>query len=248
MPFNIKKLGAFDGTLSGIDRSHLADLEVLSYNERNEAWRSGLFTWQGWPVETSITGETYVIGDETQIPYETPYTDRVAFVTGVDALSADWVNMWYHRHGVGDPKDPRDVWELGVPSAASIGAQGAPPYARSGRWVYGTGLRSAYPNSARMELFSPTFDLTLPVSDAYTNDNPNSFFLIFHEWLDLADANDVVKIDVIRPTTPADLLTRVTGQDKQTIKLTPDRNNAFNTTGSWRRVVVPLNIVATAEI
>ncbi len=243
VPFNIKKLGAYEGALSWLSRSHLADLEAVSYNERNEAWRSELFTWQGWPIETSLDGQSYIIADETQIPFETPYTDRVVFVTGVDALSPDWVNMWYHRHGEGDPNDERDVWELGVPDANTQGAQAAPPYARSGRWVYGTGLRSSYPNNARMELYSPKFDLTLPVNEAFTNDNANSFFLVFHEWLNLADPNDVVRVEVIRPSTPADINTRVTGQDKQTLTLVPDRNNSHNTTGDWRRVIVPLNIV-----
>ncbi|HMO03026.1 MAG TPA: S8 family serine peptidase [Kiritimatiellia bacterium] len=243
VPFNIKKFGAYQGAISWLSRSHLADLEVVSYNERNEAWRSQLFTWQGWPIETSLDGQSYIIADETQIPFETPYTDRVVFVTGVDALSPDWVNMWYHRHGEGDPNDERDVWELGVPDARSQGAQAAPPYARSGRWVYGTGLRSSYPNNARMELFTPKFDLTLPVTEAFTNDNANSFFLVFHEWLNLADPNDVVRVEVIRPSTPADINTRVTGQDKQTLTLVPSRNNSHNTTGDWRRVIVPLNIV-----
>jgi hypothetical protein len=46
---------------------------------------------------------------------------------------------------------------------------------------------------------------------------------------------------VIRPTTPADVYTRETGAGKQSITVLPERNFAFNTTGDWRRVIVPLD-------
>ncbi|HMP89555.1 MAG TPA: S8 family serine peptidase [Kiritimatiellia bacterium] len=163
--------------------------------------------------------------------------------SGVDAQLVSNIGLWYHRHGNGDPNDPRDVWELGVPYNNAVGIQGAPRYAYSGRWVYGTSLKGFYPNDARMELYSPLFSLALPSLDS-TDDNPNTFHLVFHEWLDLADANDIVKIEALRPQTPADVLTRTTGTNKPIITVLGERNFAYNTTGDWRRVIVPLNIAA----
>ncbi|MCO6400976.1 MAG: S8 family serine peptidase [Verrucomicrobia bacterium] len=245
VPYNLKRLGAWQGHMSWLQRSHIADLEALSYDERNEAWRTGLFTWQGWPIETTFTNESYVVGDETVIPFETPNPDRLVFITGVDALAPDWTNMWYHRYpvGYGDPRDPRDVWELGIPAPSVSASNSAPPYAYSGRWVYGTKLSGFYPRDAIMELYSPIFDTRAPDPDSPHPDNTNPYFLMFHEWLDLADSNDVVRVDIVRPGSPADVYTRVSGLDRPTISLIPNRNNSANTQGKWRRVIVPLNVV-----
>ncbi len=245
VPYNLKRLGAWNGHLAQLQRSHIADLEVLSYDERGEAWRTGLFTWQGWPIETTFTNEEYVIGDETVLPYETPDPDRLVYITGVDALSPDWTNMWYHRYplGMGGPKDARDVWELGIPVPVTAATNSAPPYAYSGRWVYGTKLTGYYPRDAIMELYSPIFDTRAPDPQSTQPDNTNPYFLMFHEWVDLADSNDVIRVDIVRPGSPADVYTRVSGLDRPTITLIPNRNNAANTKGKWRRVIAPLNVV-----
>jgi hypothetical protein len=246
VPFNIKPWAASVGALPYVTRAHIADLEVMSYPERGESWRAGLFTWQGWPIETTYTSEYYVIGDETEVPFETPYPDRVVFQTGVDALVPDWTNLWYHRYplGLGTPRDPRDAWELGIPSNVSPAPTSAPPYAYSGRWVYGTKLTATYPNDAIMELYSPIFDLTVPDPYSIHQTNHNSYFLMFHEWLDLADSNDIVRVDLIRPGTPADVNTRVSGLSRPGITLVANRNASANTAGSWRRVLVPLDVAA----
>jgi len=249
VPFTLTRLGTWGGFSPNRIRPAMADMEALSYQEKVHGWRMYFaygkesMSWQGYPLETTLENQVYLIGDETEWTVEVPDTNRYIYITGVDAYSADWINMWYHRNGDGgNPQDPSDLWELGIPDPASLGENGAPPIARSGRWVYGTNLRGPYANDAVMELYSPVFSLSLPSSTA-TSTNENSFFLIFHEWLDLADANDVVKVDVIRPSTPADVYTRVTGVNKQTLNVVPARNFAFNTTGDWRRVVVPLNVV-----
>ncbi len=245
VPYNVKRLGAWPGRMNWLTRPHIADLEVLSYVDRGEAWRSQLFTWQGWPIETSFTNENYVIGDETRAPFETPYTDRVVYVTGIDALSPDWTNLWYHRYplNLGDPRDDRNVWQLGIPILTGSNSNSAPPYAYSGRWVYGTRLNGFYPSAATMELYSPIFNTLVPDPSTPHPDNANAFFLMFHEWLDLADSNDFVRVDIVRPSTPADIATRVSGLNRPTITVVPNRNSAANTQGKWRRMIVPLNSV-----
>jgi hypothetical protein len=52
-----------------------------------------------------------------------------------------------------------------------------------------------------------------------------------------------VKVDLIRPETPADVFSRVSGVGKPAREILFERNNAFNTSGTWRRVVAPLDIV-----
>jgi hypothetical protein len=244
LPFNFLRLGADPGQQFWLTRGFMSDFEVMSYNERVESRRLQLFTWQGWPIETTLTNQYYVIGDETLVPFEDPNTNRIIYVTGVDAMSPDWTNLWYNRYPLqlGNPNDSRNVWQLGIPDNRTIGVAGAPPYAYSGRWVYGTQLDGPYPNDAQMELYSPIFSLTLPNPSAANPTNPNSFFLVYHEWLDLADANDKVYVDLVRPSTPADVATRVSGQNRPTINIVPPRNNSANTTGSWRRVIVPLDV------
>ncbi len=248
VPYSIKKLGTWQGALPIPRRPAVADLEALSYQERLHGFRMGsgygknYMPWQGYPLETTHTNEYYNIGDETQFPVEEPNSNRFVYITGVDAYSADWTNMWFHRHGVGDPQDNRDVWQLGRPDNSAVGTNGAPPYAYSGRWVYGTDLDGSYPNNALMELYSPIFDLKLPSLTSTDTNNLNSFFLLFHEWVDLADPNDVIKVDIVRPSTPADIATRVAGLDRPDIPILPPRNNQANTHGKWRRVVTPIEI------
>ena len=55
----------------------------------------------------------------------------------------------------------------------------------------------------------------------------NSYFLVFHEWLDLNDSNDVVRVEAVRPETPADINTRQTGVDKPVLPVLPNRNNMY---------------------
>jgi hypothetical protein len=249
IPFTLKRIGTWGGTLPFMQRPPIADMETLSYHERLHGWRMGIqyvgrnLPWQGYPLETTHVGQYYVIGNESVFPVEDPNTNRILYITGVDAYSPDWINMWFHRHGIGDPQDPRDVWQLGRPSNIALGTNGAPPYAYSGRWVYGTSLEGAYPPDAIMELYSPIFDLLLPNGSATDTNNQNSFFLMFHEWVDLADSKDVIRVDAVRPVTPADVATRVSGLNRPAISLVPNRNNTANTRGKWRRSIVPLDIL-----
>jgi len=249
IPFTLKRIGTWGGSLAYMVRPPIADFESLSYHERLHGWRMGdqlvgrNLPWQGYPLETTHQSQYYVIGNESVFPVEDPNTNRIVYVTGVDAFSPDWINMWYHRHAIGDPLDAKDVWQLGRPSNEILGTNGAPPYAYSGRWVYGTALNGAYSANAIMELFSPVFDLKLPNASATDTNNQNSFFLMFHEWVDLADSNDYIRVDVVRPDTPADVATRVSGLNRPTISLIPNRNNTANTGGKWRRVIVPLDII-----
>lgn len=261
VPFTMTRLGTWPGRLPGMGlrgRAPIADFEALSYHERVHGWRMGIqygslnIPWQGYPLETTHLEQYYVIKDETVYPVEDPNTNRIVYAIGVQALVPDWTNMWWHKHGIGDPQDPRDLWQLGRPSNLSIGTNGAPPYAYSGRWVYGTSLSGAYGPNSVMELYSPIFSLTLPPTFERTKPagpflspfyHENSFFLVFHEWVDLADSNDFIRVDAVRPETPADVATRVSGATRPAINLVANRNNAANTKGSWRRVIVPLDIL-----
>ena len=168
---------------------------------------------------------------------------------GVDAERPDLVDLWYHRYGLDTPNDIRDVWELGYPLNNLVGISGAPAYAYSGRYCYGTDLDGTYPNNAQMELYSPLFDLLVPSADTvYPNpEDPGVFlgpyFLMFHEWLELADSEDSVRVEIVRPSTPSEITSRATGVGRPIRQILPERNNADNTTGTWRRVIVPLDIV-----
>lgn len=164
---------------------------------------------------------------------------------GVEALLSGETTLWYHRFGGEDPFDVRDVWELGMPDNLAL-PDGVPPYAHSGRWVYGTDVNGSYPNDARMELYSPLLDLTIPQPNGTSTNgnNRNSYFLVFYEWLDLADSNDVVMVDAIRPVEESEVLQRKPGLAKPVLPVLPARNNAFNTKGKWRKVVQPLDMLA----
>lgn len=253
LPFSFVRIGTYPGMMPRA-RGIIADFEVLSYNERIPAWRLGndyameVMPWQGYPIESTLDMQNYQMGNELIIPFEHPDTNRFVFNMGVDALVPDWTNLWYHRASNGDRLDPQNAWALGRPDPRSAGTpQQVPSTAYRGRWVYGTNLRGAYPNDAVMELYSPLFNLTLPTENSTSSNNLNNFFLIFHEWLDLADANDVVKVEVVRPGTPADIATRVSATNKPALTVVPERNVAFNTTGQWRRVIAPLDIVANEQ-
>ena len=189
-------------------------------------------------------------------PYDLPYQGHPAGVymttsvifgiegVGVDTVVADKTLLWYHRYGGENPLDTRDVWELGVPDQSTIGTSAAPRYAYSGRWCFGTDLNGYYPNSAVMELYSPLFHLTIPPTNSTGTNVMNSFHLVFHEWLNLKDTNDTVRVDIVRPQTPADVADRRSGATRAMVPLLQTRNNSFNTTGAWRRVTVPLDVVA----
>ncbi|MBU0679071.1 MAG: hypothetical protein KJ626_13255 [Verrucomicrobia bacterium] len=254
IPFVYNRIGTWPGDdLVGTPpRAPIADFEVLSYNDRVHGDRMLNFKgytvpWQGYPLETTLTNVTWTIGDESfGFPYEDPHTNRIIYITGVDAFYADWYYLWFHRHGVGDPEDPKDEWELGTPDPSEMTSEKAPPWAHSGRWCYGTDLNGTYANSARMELYSPLIDLDIPSANSTDPANSNSWHLVFHEWLNLADVNDIVRIEVIRPKTPADIYTRSEGQNP-VLTVLPNRNSAYNTSNDWRRVVVPLDIVGNAS-
>ena len=222
IPFAYKPIG----TPYFTNVSAIAGMETLSWVDRNGAAPLGL-AWQSYPLEITV-------GTIDGLPL---------FFSGVDAWLPQMQQQWWHRHGGENAEDPRDEWELGTPSQASLGEQGAPPYAYRGRWVFGTDLDNTYPNNANMQLFSPLFDLILPCDDCTAVGLETSYFLEFYEWLDLADANDAVRIELIRPTSPADVQNRRAGVDKPPIPVLANRNNQHNTDGQWRRVRVPLDIV-----
>lgn len=153
--------------------------------------------------------------------------------TGYDAIQPQYTNLWWH------PNSGEGQWFLGQPDGTN------PPTAYKGRWCFGTDINNVYDNNSVLELYSPIFSLTLPSVDS-TAVNPNGFYLVFHEWLDLADSGDSVRIECVRPYTAADVATRKSGTfpvSRPTLTILPDRNNAYNTEGEWRRVVVSLESV-----
>jgi len=227
-PYNYVRIGPVYGALPG-ERGFIANMESLRHEHGIYALGLGL-PWEVWPHPDSPV----FVGTPPNPQY------------GIETRTPGDTMLWYSKHEIGDPADSRNVWELGVPNPGTAGDNAVPPYAYSGRWVFGTSLSGAYPNNAKMSLYSPLMDLTLPLDAirAAFPDNENAFHLVFHEWLDLADANDQVKVDMVRPTTPADIATRVTGQDKTVVTILGTRNFAFNTTGTWRRVIAPLPIAA----
>jgi hypothetical protein len=206
-------------------RGLIANMESLRHDDGIYAIGMGL-PWESWPHPDSFVG---VSGGDPE--------------PGVETRVPSQIRLWYSRHGVGDEHDPRNVWELGVPDNSIVGTVRAPAYAYSGRWVFGTDLNGNYPNDATMELYSPLFSLELPNPNS-SSTNMGSYFLIFHEWLDLADANDKVKVDVLRPRTSADITTRRSDTNRPPITIVGERNYAYNTTGHWRRVIAPLDPVA----
>ncbi|HNR95177.1 MAG TPA: kelch repeat-containing protein [Kiritimatiellia bacterium] len=248
MPFAFNRIGTDMGGYSPPLRGAIANLEALSYVDRVHAFRMGAllstayFPFQGYPLETCLDYKQAEISDNwTDQPYDDNNTNMLLWIIGVDAISPDWTNLWYHRAGFEDPDDSMDVWALGVPNNSSLGPIAAPPYAHSGRWCYGTGLTGPYPNDAVMELYSPIVNLNVPAVNGTSTNNMNSYFLVFYEWLHLADSNDYVKIDAVRPETDADVRTRKPGLNKPVITVLGRRSNSSNTRGSWRKVVVPLD-------
>lgn len=224
IPFGYNKIGPMPIAGDVFSRGALASMESLRNDDGIYAGGYGL------PYENHVQPDAvvHVLAEGLEI--------------GVSAHRADQKDLWYHRFGGEDPFDARDVWELGVPDGTAIASNGAPAYAYSGRWCWGTSLHSTYPNDAIMELYSPLISLKIPAENG-TATNLNSYFLVFHEWLDLSDSNDVVRVDAVRPETPADINTRSTGINKPALPVLANRNASYNTRGHWRRVVVPLDTV-----
>jgi hypothetical protein len=222
--YTYKRFGGVNAAY-GYDRPYVADFESIEYYARTGA--------NDHPMVLGLVGE----GHEGATGM---------FDSGYDSYSSEYTDLWWHRYGVGNPLDPRDVWQLGTPHPDNLSTNAAPPCAHSGRWCYGTNLKGYYPDDAIMELYSPLFSLTLPDNQSSDPANMNRLYLEFYEWLHLADTNDVVWIDVIRPSTLSDVRTRTPGVSppRPTINLLDRRNNAYNTTGEWRRVILPLQRVA----
>lgn len=222
IPYAYKRIGT-PNSFGFFERGAIANFEVLSYVDRRGTVNQ---EYQGHSVDYNEDGQGFTI-----------------FSTGVDAWLVQDSHLWYHRFGGEQPADPRDVWELGIPDN-SVSGPGAPAYAYRGRWVYGTNLNGNYPNSAIMELYSPVFNLDVPPADTAVPGLETGYYLSFYEWLDLADGNDVVRVDAIRPQNETDLLTRThtLGTDPPPLVM-GNRNNAYNTAGEWRRQVVPLDIL-----
>ena len=169
------------------------------------------------------------------------------FGSGFDAFISAFTNLWWHQYGGSDAGifDERDVWEMGVPSSAGISDPNqVPTKAYGGRYCYGTDLNGSYPDDATMELYTPIMDFRIPSTAATSTDpsNTNNFYLIFHEWLDLAPDDDSVRIEAIRPLTPAQEQQRYSG--KPIIPVMDNRYASSNTGGKWRRVILPLDTVA----
>ncbi|MBN1267946.1 MAG: PEGA domain-containing protein [Kiritimatiellae bacterium] len=222
--------------------------------------RIGPLPW-GWPLESrgaignmeSLRNDDGVYAASYLLPFENhEQPNAVVHVlaedeeVGVQAFLCEQSALWYHRYAIENPFDPRDVWESGCPDNSVVGTEAAPRYAYSGRWCYGTDLDGNYPNSAVMDLYSPLVQLTVPPGDSAPagSSNENSYFLVFHEWLDLADSGDSVCIDLVRPVTSADMNTRVSGLDRPDLPVLTERSYAYNTSNGWRRMIVPLNHVA----
>ncbi len=184
--------------------------------------------------------EEHLMNSVSEFPYEgkrTPSPTIMDFITisGYDAIVSSYSDLWWH------PLSGAGQWTLGAPDAS--GTYG-PKYAHSGRWCFGTGLTGAYHTNTVAELYSPLFDLSNPPLNNFTDDtNPNGYYLVFYEWLNLANVGDLVRIECVRPSTTADVATRKTGSNpiRSIVSVLPNRNNSFNTTGEWRRVVVPLD-------
>ena len=162
----------------------------------------------------------------------------------VQATLPDQTDRWYHQYSLEFPYDVKDEWQLGRPIPVAQGPNGAPPYAYSGRWVFGTDLDGTYPDAAQMELLSPLMQLTIPPADSTSTNYTTRFNLVFHEWLDLADSNDIVRVEMIRPVTGSEIAKRISNPGKPIITLVPNRSSEHNTTGSWRRVIVPIEVSA----
>jgi len=226
LPYSFLMIGGVNAQFMGFSRATVAEFESLEY---------GSYAFGGMlPYNIVVPFEGH------KSPYGAVYYD-----VGYTAYSADDKNLWYHRFAGQNPYDPRDVWELGVPHSENLTSNAAPPTAHSGRWCMGTRLNGYYPDNASMDLYSPVFGLRLPTVNS-TSANTNRFFLTFFEWLDLADSHDVVNVEVVRPSTPADIRNRQEGltPPRPTIPILANRNNAYNTAGEWRKVVVPLDQVA----
>ncbi len=226
IPFAFNKIGPMAADQDELARGAVANMESLRNDDGGYAGRRNL------PYEnhTESDAVVHVMADLDWV--------------GVNAKLPDQLALWWHRYEGADPFDARDVWGLGVPNSTYQGSNGAPPYAHSGRWCFGTGLRDRYPNNATMGLYSPRFSLTVPPPvGTSTNTFNTPYYLVFWEWLDLADPNDFVRIDVLRPGDPASVATREPGTNAPPITILPNRNNENNTTGQWRRVIVPLEKV-----
>jgi len=231
IPYAYKRIGAalglFDQDIEpATARSAIANFESLSYEQRYHGVFNDL-PFQGYPNEGPLSSPTFTV-----------------LRSGYDGFLPGYTNQWWHRFGGQETMDPRDVWQLGTPNNSVVGVEAAPEFAYRGRWVFGTDLDGNYPNDAIMELYSPAFSLTLPAVDSvFTNVViSNSWFLSFHEWLDLEDANDFVRVDTVRPTTTADLVTRdPLGTNRPPVLVLGDRNSGFNTDQEWRKQVLPLD-------
>jgi len=228
IPYAYKLLGGLIWTPFGSFRTGaVADFESCRYDEFLHA--------AGWlPAEGHAT------------PPPTP----AVLDGGFDALISQQIDLWWHRFAGTPPDDPRDEWELGTPHGGSA-PNAVPPYTYSGRWCYGTDLDGNYEDNAAMDLYTPFFSLEVPASDSTSDiENTNDWYLVFHEWLDLYDENDFVRVVAVRPNRDpdgfigADILTRVSGTEppREPVLVLPDRNSAYNTTGEWRRVIVPITL------
>ncbi|MBN1269426.1 MAG: hypothetical protein JXB04_07560 [Kiritimatiellae bacterium] len=229
IPFSYLRIGSVP--LPPTQRGTVANLEALNYSEGDTvsdyAREPFNLPFQGYPLESPpITNNNYA--------------------TGVDALLPEQTALWYHRDGGEDPFGEGDVWELGVPDTSVIGTNTGPSYAYSGRWCFGTDVNGRYPNNIIAELYSPMFSLVLPPENATSSNFVGSFFLVFREWLKLADSNDTAWVQVVRPDSPAAVATRGKGSVpiRPTVTLLGPRNNAYNSGGAWRLAVLPLDPVA----
>lgn len=227
VPYAINRIGALPVDYPFFERGAVAELESLRHDYYDEAWFSTLPA--EWPKDPYIL-----------VSWE--HVHEAADRFGVKAQYPEQYQMWYSRYGGENPLDEKNVWELGVPHDNVADAGAVPPYAYSGRWCYGTDLNGKYPNDAIMYLYSPLFNLNIPQPNSTHTNFTTSFHLIFHEWLDLGRSNDIVRVELIRPKSNADIVTRTSTLEPLTI--VGDRNWMHNTGNNWRRIIAPLDIAA----
>lgn len=224
-PYNFIRIGSVPPGWPAVPRGPIADMESVNYENLVFAGAAGL-PYEPHPLSGRIS--TGVSGAEP----------------GVDGNAPEQSQLWFHRYSLENPYDNRDVWQLGEPDPKVAGTNAVPRIPYSGRWCYGTKLNGLYPNNAIMELISPLVELTLPSPDGTSvSPNLNQYYLVFHEWLDLADSNDYVRVDMLRPVTGSEILQRKS-VTKPSIRVMADRNRGYNTKGDWRRVIVPVEVSA----
>ena len=240
-----------------IETNHLTELPAYVYKRIGSIPPSGGEGEEALPIGAiadfeALSPDDANFGLMLDIPvqsFEFSGPDRTEVITGaappeagIEAIHRENLGLWFHQHGGENPYSPLDVWERGCPDSSLAGTVAVPPYAHRGRWVWGTDLDSVYPNNAHMELYSGVISLDIPCTNC-TEVVSSKYILVFNEWLDLADENDIVRVDIVRPKTLSDFNNRRSNPAFPPRQVVEDRNSSFNTAGAWREVSQPLDIL-----